>query len=167
VGMALLCGMSSPEGSIAKAGPVDDCNQVGNFALQEIGCTAYIKRGIGAPENLATAHINRANVYARRGEFSRAFADYAAASALDPTNPLAPYNRGNAYLDTRRYKHAIASYTRAIALDAKFKLAYYNRGLAQEKLGNNEAAAADYRRVLALDPTAKSARLRLKRMHTR
>jgi tetratricopeptide (TPR) repeat protein len=163
--IVVLCGALLP-GSWANAGSIDDCNQVRNPDLQVRGCTAYIKRSVGSPQSLATAHINRANVYARRGSFDRAIADYATAIGLDPTNPLAPYNRGNVYFDIKLYERAMVDFTRAIALDRRFALAYYNRGLAQERLGDTEAAANDYRQVLVLDPTLKRAQLRLERLQS-
>jgi tetratricopeptide (TPR) repeat protein len=150
-------------GPPAQAGPIDDCNQVRNLERQLRGCTAYIKGGSGTPENAAVAHLNRANVYARRGKLELALADYAAALALDPKNPLVPYNRGNAYFDNKQYEHAIADYTRTIALDEGFALAYYNRGLARERLGDPAAAADDYRRALMLDPMVELVRQRLER----
>jgi tetratricopeptide (TPR) repeat protein len=90
--------------SLAHAGPVDDCNQVHDLNRQLRGCTAYIKQGKATPENLATAYLNRANIYAQRGKYPLAFANYASAIKLDPRNPLAPYNRGNAYLDIRQHQ---------------------------------------------------------------
>lgn len=162
--MVVMCGLLLLGGYLAHAGSSDDCNQVRHPELQVRGCSIYIKRGIGTPANLATAHVNRANAYARRRKFNRALQDYAAAMELDPANPLVPYNRGNAYFDIKDYKHAIADYARAITLDGKFTLAYYNRGLAHERLGDNAAAVNDYRHVLALNSTAKSARKRLERL---
>src|SRR4029079_9396513 len=136
---------------VAHAGPADDCNQGRDVERQLRGCSAYIKLGKGAPENLATAYLNRANVYAQRARYDRALADYDAAEALDAQNPLIPYNRGNAHFDRRRYERAVADFSRAVELDAGFALAYLNRGLAQEGLGDTGAAAQDYRRALALD----------------
>jgi tetratricopeptide (TPR) repeat protein len=153
--------------SLAHASPVEDCNQVRDLARQLRGCTAYIKQGKAAPQNFATAYLNRANIYAQRRQYKLAFADYGAAVARDPRNPLIPYNRGNAYLDTRRYQPAIADYTRAIKLDGKFALAYRNRGIAHEKRGNTRAAAKDYRRALAIDPKAGAAKRRLQRLQSR
>jgi tetratricopeptide (TPR) repeat protein len=152
--------------SLAHAGAAEDCNQVRDPDRQLRGCTAYIRLGKGAPENLATAYLNRANVYAQRAKYDRAFADYAAALALDPENPLIAYNRGNAYLDTRQYERAVADFSRAVELDARFSLAYFNRGLAREGLGDTAAAADDYRRVLTLDPAATKARKRLERLQS-
>ena len=151
---------------MAHAGPAEDCNQLRNPDRQLHGCTAYIKLGKGAPENLATAYLNRANVYAQRAKYTRAFADYDAALALDAHNPLIPYNRGNAYFDSRQYERAIADFSRAVELDASFALAYLNRGLAREQLGDTAAAARDYRRALALDPASASARKRLEQLQS-
>ena len=150
----------------AHAGAADDCNQGRDPDRQLRGCSAYIRLGKGAPENLATAHLNRANVYAQRAKYDRALADYDAALALDAQNPLIPYNRGNAYFDSRQYERAVADFSRAVRLDAGFALAYFNRGLAQEQLGDAAAAAEDYRRVLALDPASANARKRLERLQS-
>ena len=150
----------------AYASPTDDCNQVRDLKRQMRGCTAYIGQGIGAPENLATAYLNRANIYARRHDYAHAFTDYDAAISHDPFNPLIFYNRGNAYFDIAHHGQAIADYSRAIALDNGFSLAYLNRGLAYERQGENEAAVADYRQVLSLDPKAGIARRRLQRLQS-
>jgi tetratricopeptide (TPR) repeat protein len=151
---------------LAHAGPVDDCNQVRDTDRQLRGCTAYIKLGQGDPQNLATAYLNRANVYAQRAKYNHAFADFDAAMALDTQNPLIPYNRGNAYFDTKQWERAIADFSRAIDLEERFALAYFNRGLAQERLGDAAAAADDYRRALALDPNTANARERLQRLQS-
>jgi tetratricopeptide (TPR) repeat protein len=158
---ALLLGTS-----LAHAGAAEDCNQVRDPDRQLRGCTAYIRLGKGAPENLATAYLNRANVYAQRAKYDRAFADYSAALALDAGNPLIAYNRGNAYFDTRQYERAIADFARAIELDERFALAYFNRGLAREGLGDAAAAADDYRRTLDLDPGVANAKKRLERLQS-
>jgi tetratricopeptide (TPR) repeat protein len=158
---SLLCGLPP-----ASAGPADDCNQVRDLGRQLRGCTAYIDKGGGGPGNLSTAHLNRANVYAQRGKHALAIKDYAAAMALSPSNPLAPYNRGNLYFDMRRYELAVADYSRAIALDERFALAFLNRGLAHERLGDTAAAAKDYAQALAIDPTSKAAQDSPKRVNS-
>src|SRR5689334_18272474 len=151
---------------MAHAGPADDCNQGRDIERQLRGCTAYINLGKSAPENLATAFLNRANVYAQRAKYDLALADYNAAEALDRQNPLIPYNRGNANFDRRQYAQAVADFTRAIELDTGFALAFFNRGLAQEGLGDTAAAADDYRRALALNPESTSAQKRLQRLQS-
>lgn len=156
---ALLLGAAA-----AAAGPVEDCNQVREPQRQLRGCTEYIRLGTGTPQNLATAHLNRANIHAARRDYSRAFADYAVAIELDPENALAPYNRGNALFDTKQYDRAIADFDAAIELDPDFALAYYNRGLARERKRERAPAAADFRRALSLDPTLERAKKGLERL---
>jgi tetratricopeptide (TPR) repeat protein len=145
----------------AYAGAIDDCNQVRNPDRQLRGCSAYIKSGAAEAQNLATAFLNRANVYAQRGQYAKAFADYERALQLDPGNPLVPYNLGNAYLDSGRPDRAAKAFTQAISLDQAFALAYLNRGIARERLGDKAGAIEDFRQVLELDPTAERARRHL------
>jgi tetratricopeptide (TPR) repeat protein len=141
----------------AHAGAVEDCNQMRDPNRQLRGCTAYIHSRPSQPGNLAIAFINRANVYARRKLYEKAFADYKRALDLDPSNALIPYNVGNAYLDAGQSALAAEAYSRAVSLDAGFALAYFNRGIARKRLGDSSGADADFRRTLELDPTAQNA----------
>jgi tetratricopeptide (TPR) repeat protein len=156
--------------SVSSAGPVEDCNQVRDLDRQLRGCTLYIEEGSAEPHNLATAHLNRGNIYARRGKHRLALADYGAAVRLDPRNALAHYNRGNAYYDSKQLPSAIADFTRAVELEPRFALAYFNRGRAHERRGDHKAAVRDYRSVLKLEPAAsvaKAALAGLKRLRSR
>src|SRR4029077_1438768 len=71
--------------SAAHAGTVEDCNQPREPNRQLRGCTAYIRSRPDQPGNLATAFLNRANIYARRMQYEKAFADYKRALELDPS----------------------------------------------------------------------------------
>jgi len=150
----------------ARAGAVDDCNQVRDVERQLRGCTAYIRSRPDQPANVATALFNRANIYARRGRYEMAFADYRRALELDPTNPLIPYNLGNAYLDSGQPSQAEEAFTQALTLDTSFAFAHLNRGVARERQGNVAGADEDFRRTLELDPTAEQARRHLTRLRT-
>jgi tetratricopeptide (TPR) repeat protein len=165
--LVIVSGALALAASVARAGPTEDCNQVRDVERQLRGCTLYIEEGSAEPRNLATAHLNRGNIYAQRGKHRLALADFGTAIRLDPRNALAHYNRGNAYYDTRKFQAAIADFTRAIELDPRLALAYFNRARAQEHLGNRKAAVRDYRSVLKLDPTIKAARVRLKALRSR
>jgi len=140
---------------------VDDCNQVRDLVRQLRGCTAYIQSHPDHPGNLATAFLNRANIYARRAQYEKAFADYKRALELDPSNPLIPYNMGNAYLDRGQPARAAEAFTLAVNLDSGFALAYFNRGIARQRLGDRLGASEDFRRTLELDPNAEQARQQL------
>jgi tetratricopeptide (TPR) repeat protein len=152
--------------SVASAGAVEDCNQVRDPDRQLRGCTAYIRSRPDQPANIATALLNRANIYARRGRYVLAFGDYRRALELDPSNPLIPYNLGNAYLDSGQPSPAADAFTQALALDQGFAFAYLNRGIARERLGDIAGAAEDFQRALQLDPTAAQAHRHLIRLRT-
>ena len=160
--LLLLAGASAAHGGAAQ-----DCNQVRDPDRQFRGCTAYIQSRKVHPQNRATAYLNRANIYARRGRYDRALADYQAASNLDPANPLIPYNLGNAQLDAAQHTPAEQAFTRAIALDASFALAYFNRGIARGRLGNAAGADEDFRQAIELDPTLEPAHRRLQNLPSR
>jgi tetratricopeptide (TPR) repeat protein len=150
----------------AHAGAVDDCNQVRDLNRQLRGCTAYIQSHPDQPGNLATAFLNRANIYARRSQYDKAFADYKRALELDPSNPLIPYNMGNTYLDRGQAARAAEVFTLALNLDSTFALAYFNRGIARQRLGDSVGANDDFRRTLELDPSVEQARQQLGRLPT-
>jgi hypothetical protein len=60
----LLLPLVLPGVSAAHAGAVVDCNPVRDSNRQLRGCTAYIHSRPDQPGNLATAFLNRANIYA-------------------------------------------------------------------------------------------------------
>ena len=147
---------------VVYAGTVEDCNQVRDPDRQLRGCTAYIRSRPEQPANLATAYLNRANIYARRAQYEKAFADYRRALELDSGNPLIAYNLGNAHLDAGQPALAAEAFTRAINLDAEFALAFFNRGIARKRLGDHGGADEDFRRTLELpeEITAAAERIR-------
>jgi tetratricopeptide (TPR) repeat protein len=145
----------------AAAGPIAECNQVGDARRQMRGCTAYLKLPSADPKNRAVALLNRANIHARQGRYAQALVDYKSAGELDPDNALIPYNLGNAYLDNGKLDRAEGAFSQAIALDGSFALAYLNRGIAREALGDHARAGEDYRQALKLDPSISAARRRL------
>ena len=92
----------------------------------------------------AEDYYNRGTVYAFRGDFERAIADYDKAIELNPNFVDAYYNRGLIYekrglgniLRGRDYfERAIADYDKAIELNPNFAKAYNNRGIAYYNLG--------------------------------
>jgi tetratricopeptide (TPR) repeat protein len=83
--LLVFAGASAP-----LAGAVEACNQVRDPNLQLRGCTAYVHSGPDQPGNLATAFLNRANIFARLKQYEKSFADYKRALELDPSNALIP-----------------------------------------------------------------------------
>lgn len=137
----------------------DACNgEKGNKAIA--ACTHIIE---DANENVftrAAAHLERGNVYALKGDYDRAIADYSQAIKLDPTYAKAYYNRGLANQRKGNFNRAIADDTAAIrlyptdAVDAHNSRAladaYNNRGIVYIRIGNRSRGIADLRKAAAL-----------------
>ena len=92
----------------------------------------------------AEDYYNSGTVYAFRGDFEKAIADYDKAINLNPNFVDAYYNRGLIYEDRglgnilsgRDYfEKAIADYDKAIDINPNFAKAYNNRGIAYYNLG--------------------------------
>jgi tetratricopeptide (TPR) repeat protein len=97
--------------------------------------------------------IDRGAVYADKGDFSGAIADYNLAIALDPGNVTAYVARGNAYRDKGDLNRAIADYKLAIMLDPINAQAYNNRAIAYSLKGYLDRAMADFDQAITHDPT--------------
>jgi tetratricopeptide (TPR) repeat protein len=96
-----------------------------------VACTALIEsaaRGGITPQDAASAHIARGNLYAVQGAVDRAIADYDHAIALDPTRAVAFFNRAGAVAASGDIDRALTDYNRAIELDPKDADPYVGRG---------------------------------------
>jgi tetratricopeptide (TPR) repeat protein len=106
----------------------------------------------------ADAYNNRGMAYARKGDRTRAIADYTKALEFNPKFIWGYNNRGLAYSSMGAYDKAIADFDKAIEIDGKSAIVYLNRGFAHEKRNDKDLAIADYRNVLELPaPTSTDA----------
>lgn len=135
----------------ARADDWDACKN-SNPDVSIFGCTAIIDDGIDTATNIATAHNNRGNAYAGKGDNDRAIADYGRAIALNPEYAAAYDNRAIVYAAVGNYSRAIADHGRAIALDPKVARSYYNRGTTFYNHGEFDSAIKDFNRAIALHP---------------
>jgi len=94
------------------------------------------------------AYNNRGNLFAFRGEYDLAIADFGQAIRLDPSDAEALVNRGLSQEASGQYALAIEDFGRAIALGEQlgqnFPEAYLHRGRARAELGEFAAALEDY-----------------------
>jgi tetratricopeptide (TPR) repeat protein len=111
--------------------------------------TEVIRHNLKDPRPL----IERGTVYADKGDFSSAIADYNLAIALDPSNVTAYVARGNAYRDKGDLNRAIADYKLAIMLAPTNAQAYNNRAIAYSLKGYLDRAMADFDQAITHDPT--------------
>jgi len=98
----------------------------------------------------------RARVWASRGEFTKAVAQYDIAIARNPI-ALNYHMRGFAHSDLKNHKAALADFTKASELMPTSIEALLSKGDAEGELGLIDLALASYRKALAIDPDYVSA----------
>jgi tetratricopeptide (TPR) repeat protein len=81
------------------------------------GCSAIIRSGQEAPDNLARAFFNRGRAWTDRGRYDLAVQDLDHAIKLDPNYPDAFNDRALAYAGLGKYDQAIEDFDQAIRLD--------------------------------------------------
>ncbi len=99
-----------------------------------------------------TALVNRANAYARQGDFEQAIADYGRALQLRPEDASLYRRRGLAHARRQAQDKAVADYTEAIKLEPRNVEAHANRALAHAQRKEYDLAIADYTEALRLNP---------------
>jgi tetratricopeptide (TPR) repeat protein len=163
--LLLLAALLTAPSRVSWADAVSDCNGSRNLEQQIKACTILIEDGNTTSGNRAIALGNRGNAYGMLRRPKEALADYAAAIALDPNDPLTFYNRANVLFDLGRWREALRDYSSAIDLNDAFPLAYFNRGLTRERLGDHIGATDDYRIAEGFDdPIAAKAKARRERL---
>jgi tetratricopeptide (TPR) repeat protein len=105
-----------------------------------------------APEQLASALLNRALAHQQAGQYQEAVDDYAAALRVDALGAdlraTALYNRGLAYQKLQQPAMAIEDFTSALLLDPHFAHAYFSRGTVLRESGQYLFALSDYDKAL-------------------
>ncbi|MFP3091064.1 tetratricopeptide repeat protein [Treponema sp. TIM-1] len=104
-----------------------------------------------APKTAGT-FLDRGILFATRGDYELAIADFTEAIRLDPNYAAAYNNRGIMYTNKGDYDRAIADFTEAIRLDPNDALVYYNRGFVYTNKGDYDRAITDYTQAIRLDP---------------
>jgi tetratricopeptide (TPR) repeat protein len=115
-------------------------------------CNAALLDPLQADQRLALL-VNRGAIRARRQERTLALADFDAALAIEPRNPVALLNRGMVLVQLRQSGPAVAALTQALSFGVSAPyLAYYYRGVARERLGDVRGAYEDYSTALDIQP---------------
>ena len=104
-----------------------------------------------------TPYYNRGIVYAMKGDFDDAIADYTESLFRNPRNPSVLFNRGNAYLErgmSGDVVRAIDDFSKAVEIDNTITEYQYNRAIAYYKMGERfyGDALADMLGVHKLEP---------------
>ena len=88
----------------------------------------YCRGAIWYDPKGAALYCSRGDGYKKKGELTKAIADYTVAIGMEPKLAQAYYNRGVMYGLNGENDKAIADYNEAIRLNPKIVEAYYNRG---------------------------------------
>jgi len=148
---------AAPKAAPAASAPTpqqrDWCDGFTATADQKIeGCTALIQSGRETTLGLAIRYNMRGVMYASKGQYDQAIADYTQVIALRPDSAIYYVNRAAAYQGKGLYDQAIGDYTRAIALAPDYLTAYYSRASVYYHKGLYDQAIADYTQVIAFKP---------------
>lgn len=121
-------------------------------ATEAQGAFAALERALAIKPDFPIALNNLANLYADRGDFTRALAAFERALALTPDYAGAHYNYGSALLSSGDAARAEASLRRAVALDAGSVNAWNNLANALIALQRTDEAMAALEHASTLAP---------------
>ncbi|MCP5038699.1 MAG: tetratricopeptide repeat protein, partial [Rhodobacteraceae bacterium] len=111
--LAFLCVTALP----LAADLVEDCLQDNDLDLKIGSCTAAIRSGHWAGEELAWTYNNRGRAYSKLGEYDTAVTNFDQAIRLSPGFSLAYYNRGKAQVELGKYEAAFGDFNQSLSID--------------------------------------------------
>ncbi|MGO9614109.1 MAG: tetratricopeptide repeat protein [Dissulfurispiraceae bacterium] len=102
--------------------------------------------------NAAFSYINRADAYARRGDYGEALKDFDNAIKVDSQYPLIYVARADVYVKLGDRPRAFDDLNRVIAMKPNVLLAYLNRAYLYVSSGDYQRALGDLDRAVKLKP---------------
>jgi tetratricopeptide (TPR) repeat protein len=135
------------------------CESEGNDDGRISACARIISDAAVTVEERAGAYYVTGNIYAGKGDYAQAVANYDKAIGLNAKNAWYFTSRCWALTEKGETDRAILDCDKAIALHPKNALAYANRGGAKEAKGQTEQAIADYKAALAMTAETDDDRL--------
>jgi len=102
--------------------------------------------------NAAFPYINRADAYARRGNYGEALKDFDNAIRVDSQYALTYIARADVYVKLGDRRRAFEDLNRVIAMKPNVLLAYLNRAYLYASSGDYQRALEDLDRAVALKP---------------
>ena len=97
--------------------------------------------------NSAPVHLDLAQAYFQRQQFSHAEAEFKRVLELQPQNAEARYDLGMTYLSEKRLDDAKATFSQMLAQDANHPAAHYGLGLVLAEQQSDQAAIAEFKKA--------------------
>ena len=122
------------------------------------------ERALEIDPQLAQAHVNLIQLYARRGLTGKAEEHYRAVVALNPNLAESHYNFGVMLVEQKRFDEAAQTFQRAIEANPQFAEAHLNYGALLEARRQFDEALEHYRLAVENRPNNRLAHFQLARM---
>ena len=135
---------------------VDSLNDVKNPLIEDNPVFEFFKYKRINPPAGADDYKEKADYYAKLGQYRRAIGNFNDAIARNPDDFKSYNNRGNLYFKIHYLQNALEDYKKAIRLNPDCVDAYNNRGNAYTELHNFKSAIEDYNKVIQLRPDSIS-----------
>jgi len=100
----------------------------------------------------AQIHNNLGDMYARKGDLTKAAEEFQKAFLIDPNYAAAYHNFAHANQALGKDNIAIANYQKAIELDPRMWQSYKNLGVIHQKRNEIESARKNFEKALSLNP---------------
>ena len=112
----------------------------------------YLKQALSFESNNSEAIRLNGVLYALKGDYLEALANFNQSIKLAPKSGLAYSNKGNALKELGRHEEAITAYDRSIYLTPKYHEAYSNKGNVLQELNQYDDAIVYYEKAISLQP---------------
>jgi len=119
------------------------------------------QRAVLLHSDLASTHIQLANLLRQAGNLADATKELEAALCLQPDSPEAQNDLGLVHLAASDFRRAADRFAEALRLDPKSGLIHYNMALASEALGSLPEAIECYQEATRLRPSLVEAHFKL------
>ncbi|MEK6744813.1 MAG: tetratricopeptide repeat protein [Nitrospirota bacterium] len=121
-----------------------------------------LRTAVGTDDDTVLARFCLGVIYAKRGKYEQAMAEFDAVMRIMPDEPAVFYNKGIVHELQGRQNDAVSDYENAIKRNPYYFEAYINLGSLYAKWGRYADAAKVYQKVLDIDPSHAIARHNLR-----
>jgi|SRR5688572_433085 len=121
-------------------------------ATETARVAAPVVGSVPSVRKTAAQHLRDGKVFAAKGEFQKAIAEFDGGLKAEPGNALLYFNRALVLEKLGQIDEAIRDYDGVLLLRVSPREAYFNRGTLLLAKGDHKAAINDFDAAIALDP---------------